>query len=73
MEGPFLWTGSRSPRSAESSGTRTDSQTSRSRGLVGEVVPGAALPDLDPGAIAFARQEYKKKNPSLVAEVDEWR
>jgi len=37
-----------------------------------QLCAGAALPDLDPGAIAFARQEYKKKNPSLVAEVDEW-
>lgn len=33
---------------------------------------GATLDVLDPKAIAFARQEYKKKNPNLAAEVDGW-
>ena len=36
------------------------------------ICEGATLNDLDPKAIAFARQEYKKKNPNLAAEVDAW-
>jgi len=32
----------------------------------------ATIADLDPAAIAFARQEYKKKNPHLTADVDTW-
>ena len=37
-----------------------------------QICDGATLNDLDPKAIAFARQEYKKKNPNLAAEVDAW-
>lgn len=36
------------------------------------VCSGATLNDLDPHAIAFARQEYKKKQPALAGEVDGW-
>jgi len=32
----------------------------------------ATIADLDPAAIAFARQEYKKKNPHLVNDVNSW-
>lgn len=32
----------------------------------------AMLTDLDPQAVAFARTEYKKKQPSLASEVDGW-
>jgi ATP-dependent DNA helicase RecG len=32
----------------------------------------ATIADLDPTSIAFARQEYKKKNPHLAADVDVW-
>jgi len=32
----------------------------------------ATMNDLDPAAIAFARQEYKKKNPRLVEDIDSW-
>ncbi|MDP3396427.1 MAG: putative DNA binding domain-containing protein [Methanoregula sp.] len=32
----------------------------------------ATIANLDPAAIAFARQEYKKKNPRLVNDVDSW-
>jgi ATP-dependent DNA helicase RecG len=32
----------------------------------------ATIANLDPAAIAFARQEYKKKNPHLVNDVDSW-
>jgi ATP-dependent DNA helicase RecG len=32
----------------------------------------ATIADLDPAAIAFARQEYKKKNPHLSGDVDSW-
>lgn len=32
----------------------------------------ATIADLDPAAIAFARQEYKKKNPHLAADVNVW-
>ena len=37
-----------------------------------QICEGATLNDLDPQAIAFARQEYKKKHPNLAAEVDGW-
>lgn len=37
-----------------------------------QICDGATLNDLDPKAIAFARQEYKKKNLALEAEVDTW-
>jgi ATP-dependent DNA helicase RecG len=37
-----------------------------------QVCAGATLSDLDPQAVAFARQEFKKKHPKLVADVDHW-
>lgn len=37
-----------------------------------QICAEATLNDLDPKAIAFARQEYKKKHPTLAAEVDGW-
>ena len=37
-----------------------------------QTCPGATLADLDPRAIAFARQEYKKKHSHLAGEVDGW-
>lgn len=37
-----------------------------------QVCAGATLSDLDPQAIAFARQEFKQKHPKLSAEVDGW-
>lgn len=37
-----------------------------------QICTGATLNDLEPNAIAFARQEYKKKHPALAAEVDGW-
>ena len=36
------------------------------------ICDGATLNDLDPKAIAFARQEFTKKNPTLAAEVPTW-
>ena len=33
---------------------------------------GAAVKDLDPEAIAFGRQQFKKKNSKLADEVDQW-
>ena len=36
------------------------------------ICEGATLHDLEPNAIAFARQEFKKKNPTLAAEVPNW-
>lgn len=36
------------------------------------ICDGATLNDLDPAAIAFARQEFKKKNSNLAAEFDVW-
>lgn len=33
---------------------------------------GATLNDLEPKAIAFAREEFTKKNPTLAAEVPNW-
>ena len=37
-----------------------------------EICVGATLNDLDPMAVSFARQEYKKKHPALAHEVDGW-
>lgn len=37
-----------------------------------QICQGAMLSDLDPDAIAFARQEYKNKKPNLGMEVDGW-
>ncbi|VVB70179.1 Putative DNA-binding domain protein [uncultured archaeon] len=37
-----------------------------------QICESATINDLDPQAIAFAKQEYKKKNPKLAAEVDRW-
>ena len=37
-----------------------------------QICDGATLDDLDPKAISFARQEYKKKRPDLATEVDDW-
>jgi ATP-dependent DNA helicase RecG len=37
-----------------------------------QVCAGASLLDLDPRAVAFARRQYKAKNPGLAAEVDGW-
>ena len=37
-----------------------------------QICDGATLNDLDPQAIAFARQEYKQKNQNLAADVDAW-
>lgn len=36
------------------------------------ICDGATLSDLEPKAIAFARQEFTKKNPTLAAEVPTW-
>jgi ATP-dependent DNA helicase RecG len=37
-----------------------------------QICVGATISDLDPSAIVFARQEYKKKNPKLATDVDRW-
>jgi len=37
-----------------------------------QICDRATLADLDPQAIAFARQEFKKKHPDLAAEMDGW-
>ena len=37
-----------------------------------QIVPNATLDDLDPTAIAKAREEYKEKNPKKAIECDEW-
>jgi ATP-dependent DNA helicase RecG len=37
-----------------------------------QICVGATQNDLDPPAIAFARQEFKKKYPKLIADVDGW-
>lgn len=37
-----------------------------------QIIDGATFDDLDQAAVAFARQEYRSKNPALVAEVDAW-
>ena len=37
-----------------------------------EIVEEATLEDIDPDAMVVARENFKKKNPRLVAEVDTW-
>lgn len=37
-----------------------------------QICEGATLNDLDPKAVSFARQEYKKKHSDLAHEVDGW-
>ena len=37
-----------------------------------EICSEAALADLDSRSIKFAREQYKKKNPSKVQDVDQW-
>lgn len=37
-----------------------------------EICNGATLDDLDPNAISYARDEYKRKNPQMTNEVDGW-
>lgn len=37
-----------------------------------QICAGATLNDLDPDAIAFARQEFKQKHPHLANEVADW-
>lgn len=37
-----------------------------------QICDGVTLNDLDPAAILFARQQFKKKHPALGSEVDEW-
>ena len=37
-----------------------------------QICDGATINDLEPQAVVFARQEYKKKNPKLAPEVDRW-
>ncbi|HON82400.1 MAG TPA: putative DNA binding domain-containing protein [Methanoregulaceae archaeon] len=36
------------------------------------ICEGASISDLEPDAISFARNEFKKKYPSLAQEVDRW-
>ena len=37
-----------------------------------QTVKEATIGDLDPDAIAFAKQEYTKKTPHLTSEIDQW-
>ena len=37
-----------------------------------EIIPNATLDDLSPDAIAFARKQFKIKNPHLAGEIDTW-
>jgi ATP-dependent DNA helicase RecG len=37
-----------------------------------QVVPAATLADLDPVALAFARAQYREKNPARAAEAEQW-
>jgi ATP-dependent DNA helicase RecG len=37
-----------------------------------EIVEDASLEDIDPDAIVVARENFKKKNPRLIGEVDTW-
>ncbi|MBW7869166.1 MAG: putative DNA binding domain-containing protein [Brumimicrobium sp.] len=73
---PISWKGHRYGRDGESLGGLNDYElhqiTSQNTDWSAEIIEDATLEDLDPKAIAFAREEYKKKNSKLIHEIDTW-
>jgi ATP-dependent DNA helicase RecG len=75
---PTSWKGHFYGRDGENLGPLSLSEIEQIRKQVthedwsAQVCEDAILKDLDPPAIAFARQEFKKKHPALARELDEW-
>lgn len=75
---PLSWKGHYYGRTAESIGALNLQEIEQIRSehreydWSAQICPGATIEDLDLGAIARARIEYKNKNPRLVQEVDAW-
>jgi ATP-dependent DNA helicase RecG len=75
---PTTWRGIAYGRIHESLGPLSLSEIERIRGQATHEdwsayhCDGATRADLDPPAVAFARQEYKQRFPALAAEVDGW-
>lgn len=75
---PTSWKGHFFGREGESLGALSLHEIEQIRAQGGQsdwsaqVCDGATLDDLDPEAVAFARREYKVKNPKLAEDVDRW-
>jgi len=75
---PTTWKGIAYGRIHESLGPLTLQKIDQIRGQAtiedwsAQVCEGATMNDLDPAAIAFGRDQYKKKNPNLAVEMDGW-
>lgn len=74
---PTTWKGVAYGRIHESCGPLSLHEIDRIRERVlpdwsAEICNNATMNDLDPEAIAFAREKYKEKHQDLAAEVDEW-
>ena len=75
---PTAWKGHYYGRDGESIGPLNPHEHELIRLLTqpdwsGEICPKASLMDLDPAAIARARELFKAKYPNLAAEVEEWK
>jgi ATP-dependent DNA helicase RecG len=75
---PTAWKGHYYGRDGESIGPLNPHEHELIRLLAqpdwsGEICPNAGLTDLDPAAIALARELFKAKYPNLASEVEEWR
>lgn len=73
---PFSWKGHRYGRDGESLGGLNDYELnqilSQTKDWSSVVVEEASIEDLDKEAIAFARAQYKLKNPKLTDEIETW-
>lgn len=75
---PTAWKGHYYGRDGESLGPLNLSEIEQIRGQVrdedwsAQICEGAILNDLDPGAVRFARQQYKEKHPRQLEEIDSW-
>jgi ATP-dependent DNA helicase RecG len=75
---PTAWKGHYYGRDGESIGPLNPHEHELIRLLTqpdwsGEICPNASLTDLDPAAIARARELFKAKYPNLAAEVEKWK
>ena len=71
------WKGHRYGRDGESLGALSDMEynmikAQNQNDWSAEIIEAASLSDLSKEAIAFARVQYKEKNPKLKAEIDKW-
>jgi len=75
---PTAWKGHYYGRNGEELGALNIQEMEQIRKQAGrfdqskQICPDADFTDLEPAAIARARSEYKKKNPNIADEVDNW-